>query len=158
MNVQGRTFHPKPSKPPLDSNDHPETDTTKFLGEDGVQMYQSLIGLMQWAISIGHFDIAVHVMTMLSFRVVPHCGHLERAKPMVGYLATMRFAQIRVLTGEPDYSELDYEEYDWSKTVYGDIREQVPEGITDPLGNFVRISHYYDATYTTMWSQASLLQ
>ena len=64
---------------------------------------------------------------------------------MVGYLAMMRFAQIRVLTGEPDYSELEYEEYNWAKTVYGDIREQVPEGIPDPLGNYVMLSHYYDA-------------
>jgi hypothetical protein len=57
----------------------------------------------------------------------------------------MRFTHIRQLTREPDYSELDYKEYDWSKTVYGDIREQVPEGIQDPLGNFVMLSHYYDA-------------
>jgi hypothetical protein len=29
--------------------------------------------------------------------------------------------------------------------VYGDIKEQVPEGIPDPLGNYVMLSHYYDA-------------
>jgi hypothetical protein len=44
---------------------------------------------------------------------------------MVSYLTTMRFTQIRVLTGEPDYSELEYEEYNWAKTGYGDIKEQV---------------------------------
>jgi hypothetical protein len=64
---------------------------------------------------------------------------------MVGYLATMRFTQIRVLTGEPDYSELECKEYDWAKTIYGDIREQVLEGIPDPLGNYVMLSQYYDA-------------
>jgi hypothetical protein len=52
----------------LESNDHPEINSSKFLGEDDIQKYQSLIGAMQWAISIGHFDIAVHVMTMYSFR------------------------------------------------------------------------------------------
>jgi hypothetical protein len=57
----------------------------EFLGEGGIQMYQSLIGSMQLAISIDHFDIAVHVMTMSSFRVVPHQGHCEGAKCMVGY-------------------------------------------------------------------------
>jgi hypothetical protein len=62
-----RTLHHSKAKSPLDSNDHPETDTTKFLGEDGIQMYQSLLGSMQWAISIGHVHIAVHVMTMSSF-------------------------------------------------------------------------------------------
>ena len=39
----------------LDSNDHPEVDTSKFLDEDGIQQHQSLIGSMQWAISIGCF-------------------------------------------------------------------------------------------------------
>jgi hypothetical protein len=56
---------------------HPEIDSSKFLGEDDIQKYQSLIGAMQWAISIGHFDIAVHVMTMSSFRASPRHGHLE---------------------------------------------------------------------------------
>jgi hypothetical protein len=45
----------------------------------------------------------------------------------------MRFAQIRVLIGQPDHSELECEEYDWAKTKYGDIREQVPEDIPDTL-------------------------
>jgi hypothetical protein len=62
-----RTLHHSKAKSPLDSKDHPETHTTKFLGKDGIQMYQSLIGSMKWAISIGHFHIAVHVMTMSSF-------------------------------------------------------------------------------------------
>jgi hypothetical protein len=52
-------------------------DSSEFLGEDDIQKYQSLIGAMQWAISIGCFDIAVHVMTMSSFRASPHHGHLE---------------------------------------------------------------------------------
>jgi hypothetical protein len=37
----------------LDSNDHPEIDTSKFLDNEGIQQYQSLISSMQWAISIG---------------------------------------------------------------------------------------------------------
>jgi hypothetical protein len=65
------------SQLPLESNDHPEIDSSEFLSEDDIQKYQSLIGAMQWAISIGHFDIAVHVMTMSSFRASPRHGHLE---------------------------------------------------------------------------------
>jgi hypothetical protein len=61
----------------LDSNDHPEVDTSEFLDEDGIQQYQSLIGSMQWAISIGRVDIAVHVMSMSSFRTSPQHGHLN---------------------------------------------------------------------------------
>jgi hypothetical protein len=65
------------SQSPLESNNHPEIDSSEFLSEDNIQKYQSLIGAMQWAISIGHFDIAVHVMTMSSFRASPCHGHLE---------------------------------------------------------------------------------
>jgi hypothetical protein len=61
----------------LESNDHPEIDSSEFLDEEDIQKYQSLIGAMQWAISIGRFDIAVNVMTMSSFRASPRHGHLE---------------------------------------------------------------------------------
>jgi hypothetical protein len=60
---------PSKAKSPLDSNNHPKTDTKEFQGKEGIQMYKSLIGLMQWAISISCLDIAVHIMTMLSFNV-----------------------------------------------------------------------------------------
>jgi hypothetical protein len=79
---------------PLDSNDHPEVDTSEFLDEDGIQQYQSLIGSMQWAICIGRFDIVVHVMSMSSFRTSPWRGHLDRAKHMVGYLSKFQLAEI----------------------------------------------------------------
>jgi hypothetical protein len=59
------------SQYPLESNNHPEIDSSKFLSEDDIQKYQSLIGAMQWAISIGCFDIAVHFMMMSSFRASP---------------------------------------------------------------------------------------
>jgi len=56
---------------PLDPGDHPELDTSEFLPCDEVQIYQSLIGAMQWAISIGRFDIQTHIMTLSSFRAQP---------------------------------------------------------------------------------------
>jgi hypothetical protein len=68
---------PSKANSALDINDHPEVNTSEFLDEDGIQQYQSLIGSMQWAISIGHFDIAVHVMSMSSFRTSPRHGHLD---------------------------------------------------------------------------------
>jgi hypothetical protein len=110
----------------LDSNDHPEADTSEFLDEDGIQQYQSLIGSMQWAISIGHFDIAVYVMSMF-FRTLPWRGHLDQAKCMVGYLSKFRLAEIQVLTDEPDYSDVERTEYDWTKSVYGDVSEIIPK-------------------------------
>jgi len=52
---------------PLLDGDHPELDTSEFLDEDGIQKYQSLVGAMQWAVSIGQFDVQTAVMSMSSF-------------------------------------------------------------------------------------------
>ena len=40
---------------PLIENDHPELDTSEFLDKEGIQQYQTLIGSLQWAISIGRW-------------------------------------------------------------------------------------------------------
>jgi hypothetical protein len=99
---------------------------------------------MQWAISIGHFDIAVHVMTMSSFRASPRHGHLEQVKHMVGYLSKFRFAELRILTDEPNFSDIEVAEYDWSKSVYGDASKAVPKDAPEPLGKPVTMTHYQD--------------
>ena len=71
-----------------------------------------MIGVMQWAISIGRFDIATAVMSLSSFRVAPRVGHLERCKHIYAYLSKMRHAAIRVRTDEPDFSALPDITYD----------------------------------------------
>ena len=65
---------------PLEKGDHPECDTTDLLDPEGVTQYQSLVGQLQWAISLGRIDIATAVMTMSSFRSCPRIGHLDRTK------------------------------------------------------------------------------
>jgi hypothetical protein len=57
----------------------------------------------------------------------------------------MKNAVIRVRTEIPDYSDLPTTAYDWSKTVYGDISEAIPEDIPRPLGKPVTQTSYVDA-------------
>ena len=57
----------------------------------------------------------------------------------------MKDAVIRVCMGEPDYSALPDQHFDWARTVYGDISEMIPEDIPTPLGNYVTLTHYFDA-------------
>ena len=44
---------PKQYTSPLESGDHPELDTSQELEKDDITKYQSMIGLLQWAISLG---------------------------------------------------------------------------------------------------------
>ena len=110
---------PQKCSSPLEKNDHPELDDSELLGPQDVAKYQSLIGALQWAISLGRFDVATAVMTMSGFRVAPRKGHLERVQRICGYIYKFRAGAIRVRTEEPDYSDLSYNEYDWERTVYG---------------------------------------
>jgi hypothetical protein len=100
---------------------------------------------MQWAVLIGRLDIATAVMSLSSLCTMPRRGHLERAKQIYCYLRMMKEARIQVLTNEPDYSYFQDQEYDWSSSVYGDVKEIIPMDIPEPKGKYVTMSHYFDA-------------
>ena len=143
-----RMFGEKPKMnvySPLEKSDHPEINTSKLLEPKQIQMYQSLVGSMQWAVSLGRLDIATAVMTLSGFRALPRQGHLDRAKRIIGYLAKMKHAVVRFRVAEPDYSDLPYYEYDWEKSIYGDVKEDVPTDAPEPLGKYVLLMHYLDA-------------
>ena len=131
---------------PLEKGDHPEMDDSEFLNGTEMQQYQSLIGAMQWAVSIGRFDITTAIMTLSGFHAMPQCGHMERAKRIYGYLAWMEHAMIHVHMKEPDYSALPVQEFKWAHTVYGNVSEIVPDDAPLPLGKYVTLTHYFDAS------------
>jgi hypothetical protein len=91
---------------PLAKRDHLEIHTSELLDAKGIQMDQSMIGALLWAITIGHFDIATAAMTISGFMIAHRKGHLERLKRIYGYLSKMRRACIRVCTEEPDHSDV----------------------------------------------------
>ena len=139
-----RMFKEKPrkSRPPLEGGDHPELDTSELCDEHQTKQFQTLIGQLQWLFSLGRFDIAVHVMSLSRFRAQPRKGHLERAKRIVGYLLFLPDGAIRFRTGEPDFSSLKDQEYDWTRSVYSGACEQIPHDIPKPLGKHVQTTHY----------------
>ena len=142
-----RMFKEKPrkSRPPLEGGDHPELYTSELCDDHQTKQFQTLIGQLQWPISLGRFDIAVHVMSLSRFRAQPRKGHLDRAKRIVGYLLFLPDGAIRFRTGEPDFSSLKDQEYDWTRSVYSGACEQIPHDIPKPLGKHVQTTHYVDA-------------
>ena len=80
----------------LEPGDHPEIDDSEILDARQTQQDQSLIGALQWAITISQFDIHTAVMTLSSFHAMPRCGHMEHVKRIYGYLARMSEGVIRV--------------------------------------------------------------
>ena len=136
---------PKEFNSPLAKGDHPELDDTELCNEKDKAIYMSLIGSLQWLITLGRYDISCAVASMSRFRPAPRAGHLERAKRIYGYVKKFKDAAIRFRTGEPNYSDLPNKTYDWMYTVYGNVEEQLPSDAPKPLGKPVVTSSYYDA-------------
>ena len=55
---------PKGYKTPLDKNDHPELDTSEILEGDMAAKYLTMVGQLQWLVTLGRFDIHAQVATM----------------------------------------------------------------------------------------------
>ena len=67
---------------PLEKGDHPELDNSDYLDSDGIAKYQSMIGSLQWAVSLGRIDIQTETMILSSLRAVPREVHLKRSMHM----------------------------------------------------------------------------
>jgi len=136
---------PTEVKSPLEKGDHPELDDTPELDENDIKKYQSLIGALQWLISLGRFDICTAVMSMSRFRIAPRKGHLQRLQRIYGYIRMYPKFAIRVRTNEPDYSDLPSQDFDWSYSVYGNVQELLPTDAPPALGKHVTLTSFVDA-------------
>ena len=137
---------PKEYSSPMAEGDHPELDNSEEMDIHGIKQYQSLIGALQWAITLGRLDLLAGVATMSSFRVAPRKGHLHRLKRMYGYLKRNPDAAIRFRVGIPNHEEIgEPAKFDWITSVYGPITEELPQDMPIPRGKFVRTTTYQDA-------------
>ena len=137
---------PKKYSSPLDKDDSPELDLSDDLNEERTTLYQSMIGALQWCVTLGRFDIAVAVMKMSSFRALPKEGHLERLKRIYGYLRKHPDAAIRFCTGiPPNEMWFDMPEFDWTYSVYGKCEEEIDPNLPEPKGKMVRMTTFVDA-------------
>jgi hypothetical protein len=71
---------------PVSPNAHPEVDTSEPLDEDGMRQYQKIIGIEQWLVVAGRFDINSAISSLSRYALAPRQGHLAMAEDVLGYL------------------------------------------------------------------------
>jgi hypothetical protein len=130
---------------PLDKGDHPEIDDTDESDIEGIKRYQTMIGCLQWAVSLGRFDVQTATMTMSRFRAAPRIGYWNRLKRMYWYLKKFASAAIHVRLLEPDLGELSEQNFDWCHSISGNVEELLPKDAPNPLGNAGTTITYTDA-------------
>ena len=144
-----RHFNNEPSKglkTLLEKNDHPELDTSDILEGQQVNHYLTMVGQLQWLITLGRFEIQAQVISMPRFRAQPRQGHLERLQRIYAYVIRTKDYATRFRITEPDYSYLPEQNFDWAHTVYGHVQEIIPNDIPDPLGKTVATTTAVDQT------------
>ena len=68
------------------TSDHPEIDMTPLLDTIMHREYQSLFGMLQWAVTLCRVDICFATSTMSRFSAASREGHLTRVLRIWGYL------------------------------------------------------------------------
>ena len=138
---------PREKVAPLPGDVHPELDMSEYCSDDDRAKYQSMIGAMQWCISLCRFDIALTVITLGHFCAAPRNGHMDFMKHICGYLRRNPSAAIRYRTEIPDHTGIagEFKTYDWTYSVYGNAQEELPDNMPLPKGKPVRITSLEDA-------------
>ena len=109
--------------------------------------YPTMVGQLQWLVTLGRFDIHTQVATMSRFRAAPRQGHMDRLKRIYSYAIRTKDYGIRFRTDQPDYSFLPDQDIDWAYSVYGNVQEILPDDIPDPLGEAVITTTTMDAGF-----------
>ena len=134
-----------PVHSPLEKGDHPELNVSAFLNDEETRIYQSLVGSIQWAVTLGRFDVNTAVMSMFSFRAQPRQGHLKRLWRIITYLCKYHHFKIRFCTKEPDFVWFKDNKQNWSNSVYGKPTEDKPKDAPKPVGKPIHLTSYFDA-------------
>ena len=85
------------------------------------------------------------MLCLSRFRFGSKIGYLGRLERQYGYLSISKHFPIRCRTKELNSSHVPVQEHNWSRTVYGNVKEEIPRDIPKLLGNSVITTTFLDA-------------
>jgi hypothetical protein len=122
----------------------PELDTSPILGPERANYYQSLIGILRWAIELGRIDIHIDVTLLSSYLAQPRVGHLEQVWHIFSYLKHHINSHLVFDPKYVNWDQADFQRYDWTD-FYHDAKEPIPPNAPEPRGYEVQINAFVDA-------------
>ena len=137
----------KSIKTPMEADYHPELDDSPLLSPLDASKYRSIIGSLNWIITLGRFDIQYSTMSLSRFSVAPREGHLKAAQRILGYLKVFYKGRIIMDNSYPDHSQYPTEDHENWKEFYPDAQEDIPHDALPPKGKPVRLTVYVDADH-----------
>ena len=110
---------------PIKNSNHSEIDGTDFLDLEGISKYQMFVICMQWAITIGKFDIQYATNTITKFSNALEKRHMRRMLRIFGYLKHHSKYQIAFNIQEPNYQGLKFVDPDWNIRIWKKIYQRM---------------------------------
>ena len=111
--------------------------------------FQQLIGILRWAIELGRIDIQVKVAIMSQYQALPREGHLEALYLIFHYRSKNPKKRLVMDPNEPPVDERMFNiQANWMD-FYGDVVEEDPPGMPEPLGQAVLQSVFVDSNHAS---------
>jgi hypothetical protein len=138
---------PARSQTPMMSNYRPELDVSPELDAEDGNFYQSLIGVLRWAVEIGRIDITTEVSMLASQMAMPREGHMLAVLRVFAYLKAKHNSR---LVFDPTYPKIKHDSFkdniDWT-IAYGEIKEAISPDAPQPRGKAVVLQMYVDSDH-----------
>ena len=131
---------------PWPTNCRPELEISAELKSDGVQYYQELIGVLRWAVELGHVNILLETSLLSTHLALPRQGHLNQVYRMFGYLKTHPKRKLAFDAMHPLISERMFKNHDWHN-FYRGVQESIPGDMPKPRGNPMLTHCFVDASH-----------
>ena len=116
----------------MNTKDHPETDDSPLLNPTQHQQYQQLIGMLNWLVQLGRFDIAFATSSMSRFTAAPREQHLTRVLKIWGYLKKTQTLRTHILSSPLHFENFSHKHID--NDVVKQMRQEYPDA-TEELDN-----------------------
>jgi hypothetical protein len=145
LSKSGHCLRGKPTTP-MQTGYQPELDVSPVLGPEQANYFQSLIGILRWAVELGRIDIHIDVALLSSHLAEPRLGHLEQALHIFSYL---KYHTTSHLVFDPNYiswENASFQTHD-CKEFYHDAKEAIPPNAPEPRGHVVQMNAFVDANH-----------
>ena len=148
LKEEGRKL-PMRASTPLSSNYRPELDVSDVLNNTELAYYQSLIGVLRWAVELGRVDICLEVSMMSSYLAMPREGHLEEVYHIFSYLKRHHNSEMVFDPSDPEIEPDKFQRQDWEATEFGELEEILPENRPEARGMGFLMRAFVDADHAS---------
>ena len=136
---------PSKCSTPMSTSYRPELDISRELASDEASFYQSMIGVLRWAVELGRIDIATETSMLAAHLALPREGHMFAAFRVFAYLDKHHNSRLvfdpRIPSDDPRPTISDWTQF------YGNVEEAIPSNAPAPRGKAVTLRCFVDSDH-----------